>query len=109
MPHFQLKGYKSPLKVLKIVYNIIMITHQSQIKINLPVNLKEYIESKARKFGMPLAAYVKHLILKDVEDMEYPVFELSERSEKAYNKALKDEKEGKLLKVENLEKFFDEL
>lgn len=86
-----------------------MITPQTQIKLNLPVNLKEFVESKAQKFGMPLAGYIKHLILKDVAEMKYPEFELSERSEKAYQKALKEEKQGKLVAVEDIDKFFEEL
>lgn len=86
-----------------------MITQQSQIKVNLPISLKEYLESKAQKFGMPIAGYIKHLILKDVENMEYPIFEASEKSEKAYKEALKAEKEGKLIRVDDIKKFFDEL
>lgn len=83
-----------------------MITQQAQIKINLPVALKEFVESKAQRFGMPLATYIKHLILKEVEEMEYPVFSASKRTERAYRKALKDQKEGKLIKVDNIDKFF---
>ena len=63
-----------------------MVTQQAQIKINLPLTLKEYLESRAGKFGLPLAGYIKHLMLKDVEGMDYPTFELSDRSEKALKK-----------------------
>ena len=35
-----------------------MITQQVQIKINLPLALKEYVESKASKFDMPIAGYI---------------------------------------------------
>lgn len=86
-----------------------MITQQAQVKLNLPLALKDFLESKASRFGMPLAVYVKHLILKDVETMEYPVFELSEKAEKAYNRALIEEKEKKLIKIDNIDKFFEEL
>jgi len=86
-----------------------MNTPQSQIKINLPLTLKEFIESRASRFGMPVAGYIKHLILKDVEGMESPVFEPSERTIKAYKQAMKDQKEGKLIEVTDLDKFFDEL
>lgn len=86
-----------------------MITQQAQIKLNLPLALKEYLESKANKFGMPIAAYVKHLIMNDVKDMQYPEFELSERSEKAYKRALKAQKEGKLVSVDNIDEFFKNL
>jgi Txe/YoeB family toxin of Txe-Axe toxin-antitoxin module len=37
-------------------------------KEDLPIQLKEYLESKAGRFGMPLAGYIKHLILKEVSD-----------------------------------------
>lgn len=86
-----------------------MITQQTQIKINLPVALKEFVESKAIRFGVPLATYVKHLILKDVEEMEYPVFPASKRTERAYRKAIKDQKAGRLIKVDDIDKFFKEL
>lgn len=86
-----------------------MRTQQSQIKINLPLNLKEFVESKASQLGIPLASYIKHLIIKDVENMSYPTYQASEQTEKAYRKALKDQKEGKLIKVDNLDKFFKEL
>lgn len=86
-----------------------MITQQTQIKINLPLALKEFVESKARKFGIPVAGYIKHLIIKDVQDLDYPVFEASARTIKAYKAALKAQKEGKLIKVDDIDKFFDDL
>lgn len=86
-----------------------MITQQAQIKVNLPIQLKEFLESKANKFGMPLAGYIKHLILKEVSDMEYPEYEPSNRTIKAYKKALREKKEGKLIEVTDLDKFFKEL
>lgn len=86
-----------------------MITQQAQIKINLPLRLKDFLESKAKKFGVPTAAYVKHLIMNDVKEMEYPEFEPSDRTIRAYKRAMKHKKEGKLIKVTNLDKFFKEL
>lgn len=84
-----------------------MTTPQAQIKINLPLPLKEFLESKAGKFGMPIAGYVKHLIVKDVADMDYPVFQASERTEKIYQQAMKDR--DKAIKVDNLDEFFKNL
>ncbi|OGY11980.1 MAG: hypothetical protein A3A58_02760 [Candidatus Blackburnbacteria bacterium RIFCSPLOWO2_01_FULL_41_27] len=86
-----------------------MITQQAQIKINLPLQLKDFAESKAAKFGVPLATYVKHLLIKDVEGVEYPVFEPSERTIKAYKQALRDAKAGRLVKVEDIDQFFKKL
>jgi predicted DNA-binding protein len=82
---------------------------QSQIKVNIPEQMKAFLESKANKFGMPIAGYIKHLILKDIEDMDYPVYQASEATEKAYKKTVKEYAEGKIIKVKNLDKFFDEL
>ena len=85
-----------------------MITQQAQIKVNLPLQLKEYLESKASRFGMPLAGYIKHLILKEVVDMDYPVFEASDRTLKAYRKALKER--AKAVKVKgDIGKFLENL
>lgn len=87
-----------------------MITQQTQIKLNLPLALKEFLESKAQKFGMPIAAYVKHLIIKDVEDMDYPTFELSEKSERALKRALKEKDQAiTITNKEELDKFFKNL
>lgn len=87
-----------------------MITQQAQIKLNLPLVLKDFLESKASRFGMPIAAYVKHLIVKDVEDMEYPTFELSEKSERALKRALKEkDKATTITNKEELDKFFKNL
>lgn len=86
-----------------------MITQQAQIKLNLPLALKEFLESKASRFGMPLAGYIKHLMLKDVEDM-YPTFELSEKSERALKRALKEkDKAITINNKEELDKFFKNL
>lgn len=84
-----------------------MITQQSQVKINLPLQLKEYLDSKADRFGVPAAVYVKHLIMKDVENMEYPVFEASARTIKKAKAALKNK--NKSIVVEDLDKFFENL
>ncbi|OGY08684.1 MAG: hypothetical protein A2782_04165 [Candidatus Blackburnbacteria bacterium RIFCSPHIGHO2_01_FULL_43_15b] len=84
-----------------------MITPQAQIKLNLPLPLKERAESQASKFGVPLATYLKHLIMQDTEDMDYPVFEPSERTIKAYKQALKNK--NKAIFVENIDEYFKNL
>jgi hypothetical protein len=71
--------------------------------------MKDYLESKASKFGMPVAGYIKHLILKDIEDMDYPIYQASEETEKAYKKAIEEQVSGETLKVKNVDKFFEEL
>lgn len=84
-----------------------MITQQAQIKVNLPIQLKEYLESKANRFGMPLAGYIKHLILKEVSDMNYPEYEASARTIKRAKKALKEKNKSTIVK--DVDKFFKSL
>lgn len=59
-----------------------------QLKINLPEELQNLLQSKASKFGLPLTQYVKHVLIKDVEDEEYPVYKASEETEQAAKQAL---------------------
>lgn len=84
-----------------------MITQQTQIKLNLPLTLKEYLESKATKYGIPVAGYLKHLILKDIEYMDYPIFEASDKTVKAYKKAIKEK--DKAIELTDIDKFFKDL
>ncbi|OGK57962.1 hypothetical protein A3H86_03060 [Candidatus Roizmanbacteria bacterium RIFCSPLOWO2_02_FULL_41_9] len=84
-----------------------MITQQVQIKLNLPLALKDFLESKAQKFDMPLAAYLKHLILNDVSDLEFPTFQISDASEKKAKKALAEKKAA--VKVTSVSEYFKNL
>ncbi|MBI2196080.1 hypothetical protein HYU45_00520 [Candidatus Daviesbacteria bacterium] len=87
-----------------------MITQQSQIKINLPLALKDFLESRAQRFGLPLATYVRHLIVRDVENMEYPEFEASDATIKAYKRALKNkDKAVTFNNIEELDKYLKNL
>lgn len=65
-------------------------TNSTQIKINLPGELKDFLASKSNRYGLTLSAYVKHLILKDVADLAYPTFKASEQVEESYSEAMKN-------------------
>lgn len=84
-----------------------MITQQVQIKLNLPLALKDFLESKAQKFDMPLAGYLKHLILNDVSDLDFPTFQISDASEKKAKKALAEKKAA--VKVTSISEYFKNL
>ena len=86
-----------------------MNTQQAQIEINIPLTMKDYLESKANKFGMPVAGYIKNLILNDIKDMDYPTYQASKSTEEAHEKALQEYDAGKTIKVNDIDKFFDEL
>jgi len=61
-----------------------------QLKVNLPLELRGLLQSKASKFGIPLTQYVKHVLIKDVETEEYPVLRASAETEEAAKQALED-------------------
>lgn len=82
---------------------------QIQLKISLSEQLNDRLESKAARLGVPVTQFVKHLILKEVENEDYPTFEMSARTEKKARKALKDYEEGKAVIVDDIDKFFKEL
>ena len=86
-----------------------MNTSQAQIKVTISSVMKDYLESKAGKFGMPIAGYVRHLILKDIEDMDYPTYQASEETERSYKKAIAEYEAGETHKVKDVDTFFDKL
>lgn len=81
-------------------------SHTTQIKLNIPVALKEQVEEIAKSFGYTVSAYVRHLVLSDVGEKKYPVKKMSLRTERIVRKALKDDK---WVKVDNIEEFFKKL
>ena len=81
-----------------------MINVPIQLKINLPLELQELLQSKAAKFGVPLTQYVKHVLINDVEDEQYPVFRASSETEQAAEQALKE-----LDKAVDAKNFFKQL
>lgn len=84
-----------------------MDTNGTQVKISLPGPLYDYASSKAGKFGITLSSYIKNLILNDVKDMDYPVYQASKKTEESYKKAIHEKNEA--IEVENINAFFDAL
>ncbi|QQG43332.1 MAG: hypothetical protein HYW45_04010 [Candidatus Daviesbacteria bacterium] len=83
------------------------ISSQIQLKISLSEQLNDRLESKAARLGVPVTQLVKHLILKEVENEEYPTFIASERVERNTKKAL--EEYDKAVEVKDMHKFFEDL
>jgi hypothetical protein len=84
-----------------------MQTQTTQIRVTLPIQLQGYLQTKASKFGLGLSAYVKNLIINDVKDVEYPIFEASERTEKAYKAAVQERDEA--IEVGDVDEFLNNL
>jgi len=84
-----------------------MNTLQVQLKISLSEQLKDLLESKAAKLGVPITQFVKHLIIKEVEDEEYPTFQMSKRSENKLKEAMKEIDHA--VKVDDVHDYFKKL
>lgn len=80
---------------------------QVQLKISLSQQLNELLQAKAAKIGVPLTQFVKHLLIKEVEEEEYPTYQASEWLEKRTAKALKER--HKAVRVDNVHEFFKNL
>ena len=74
-----------------------MQSAQIQLKISLSEQLNDLLRSKAARLGLPVTQFVKHLIVEEVKEEEYPSFQMSERTEKRAKKAMKDYEEGKVV------------
>jgi hypothetical protein len=70
-------------------------TGQVQIRVSVSPQLGDLLKSKAQKLGVPLTQLVKHLLIAEVKDEEYPTFQMSENTEKNIDKAMEDYKNGK--------------
>lgn len=79
----------------------------TQLKVTLPLNLFDYLQAKTEKFGLSMSAYLKHLVIEDVKDMETPEFKMSDSTEKVGLKALKDFRSGKLKKIDSVDELFE--
>jgi len=84
-------------------------TQTTQIKVTLPDELYFYLKSKAEKFGLNMASYVRHLVINDVKNIDIPVFKMSEKTEKRGLQALKEHKAGKTTKIKDIGKYLNDL
>lgn len=84
-------------------------TQSVQVKVTLPVQLQQFVQSKADKFGMSVSSYIKHLVLDDVRDMDTPTFTMSPETESTALQALKDYKRGKTKEIKDIDQFLADL
>ena len=86
-----------------------MQTQTTQIRVTLPVQLQGYLQTKANKYGLSLSAYIRNLVINDVQDVDYPVFEMSDRSTNDLQEAIKAEKARELIQAGDVNKLLQDL
>ncbi|HZJ18474.1 MAG TPA: hypothetical protein VFD45_02545 [Patescibacteria group bacterium] len=84
-------------------------TQAKQVKITLPDELYLHLRSRAERFGLNLATYIRNLIINDVKGIDVPVFKMSEEREKIALKALEDYKSGETKAIDNLDNYLTNL
>ena len=80
---------------------------QIQIRISISQQLGDLLKSKAERLGVPITQLVKHLIIDEVRDEEYPVFKASDTTEKAAKEAMEHIDEA--VDINNVNEFFKNL
>lgn len=86
-----------------------MQSQTTQVRVTLPVQLQGYLQAKANKYGLSLSAYIRNLVINDVRDVEYPVFEMSNQSAADLQEAVKAEKAGNLIQAIDVTKLLQDL
>jgi len=81
----------------------------TQIRVTLPVRLQGYLQTKSSKYGLSLSAYIKNLIINDVQDVEYPVYEMSDQAISDYKEAKKAENTDDLVQTDDVGSFLSDL
>ena len=84
-----------------------MTTPQIQLKVSLSQQLSDLLESRAARLGVPVTQFVKHLIIKEVEEEDYPTFPASERTIQKAKKALAEK--DKAITVSDIHEYFKNL
>lgn len=85
------------------------LSQSVQVKVTLPLQLQQFIQSKASKFGMSVSSYLKHLALNDVADMDMPTFPMSQKMEEKGEQAIQEYRAGKTISVHDANDFFKTL
>ena len=81
----------------------------TQVKVTLPDELYLHLKSRADRFGLNLATYIRNLIIDDVKNVDIPIFKMNEKREKIALKALEDYKNGKTKAIDNLDNYLADL
>jgi|GEM_PF-5392210 len=61
---------------------------QTSYRLNLSQQLSDLLDAKAQRLGIPATLYIKHLIINDVKDEEYPTFAMSKKTKEEIANAL---------------------
>jgi predicted urease superfamily metal-dependent hydrolase len=84
-----------------------MNTGQIQLRLTLTGQLYEFLQAKAARLGLPVTQVVKHMIVKEVEKEEFPVFPASVLAEQKFEEAQSNL--GSFVKIDDVKRYLDSL
>ena len=82
-------------------------TGQLQIRVSISQQLGDLLKSRAERLGIPMTQLVKHLIIDEVKNEEYPIFKASDVTEKAAKEAMEHIDEA--VDINSVNEFFKNL
>ncbi len=80
---------------------------QVQLKVSLSEQLNRLLQGRAESLGVPVAQFVKYLIIREIEVDIYPTFRASNWLEERTKKAIREA--GKAKEVKDVHRFFKNL
>lgn len=86
-----------------------MQTVSAQIKVNLPLPLQYKLRNRADILGLPMSTYVKHLIIADLKETDFPTYFPSALAEKKYLEAKKCMTQGLVVDPQKQKDYFKKL
>lgn len=87
----------------------ITTTTSSQLKVTLPAQLQQFVQSKADAYGLTMSGYIKYLVLDDMKSSGLQTFPMSEKTERIGLQALSDHKLGKTKRIDDIDDFVNSL
>ena len=84
----------------------------TQVRIALPIHLKEMLEAQASYYGLSVSSYIRQLIFEEIRSREtYPVRTPSKATLRAIKEGNKEYKQGKtkILPLDRLDEFMKNL
>ncbi len=82
-----------------------MQTQTVQLRVTLPTQLQGYLQAKASRLGLNMSAYVKNLIINDIRGVDFPVYEMSEKSLADLAEAKEEERTANLARTNDIRSF----
>lgn len=85
-------------------------TASSQLKVTLPDQILNRLKSKSDKLGLKPAAYIRHLVISDLDDdRNLPVYQMTPQFAEFLRKQMKEYHAGKTKMIDGVDELMNSL